>query len=110
MRPRTILGRAGALAAALLVVASVAVPAAAGGAKKFAWTTKSKEAGEMASRIMTQIESMTATPATAAETKKIVALDPDFAFGHYLVATFNQGVDAELAKSEAARALALAEK
>jgi tetratricopeptide (TPR) repeat protein len=110
MRPRTILGRGGALAAALLVAAAIAVPAAAGGAKKFAWTTKSKEAGEMASRIMTQIESMATTPGTAAEAKKIVELDPDFAFGHYLVATFNQGVDAELAKTEAEKALALAEK
>ena len=109
MTARPILRRAGTLAAALLVLASAAAPAAAGGTK-FAWTTKSKEAAELASRIMTQIETMSVTPATAADAQKVVELDPDFAFGHYLVATFNQGTNQELAKREAEKAVALSQK
>ncbi len=105
------LQRVVSLAAALLVVASAVVTSsAAAGAKKFTWTTKSKEAGEIASQIVNQIESMSANPQTLTLAQKTVELDPDFAFGHYLVATFNLGVNADLTKQESDKARELAQK
>jgi tetratricopeptide (TPR) repeat protein len=81
-------------ARALTVFASLALLAsltafAQGGGKKFSFTTKSKEAREAAERLVWMIESFTAGgPDSLALAQKAVAADPDFAFGHYFVATF----------------------
>ena len=78
----------------LTVVASLllltALPALAQGeGKKFVFTTKSKEAREAAERLVSMIETFQAGgPDSLALAQKAVAADPDFAFGHYLVATF----------------------
>jgi tetratricopeptide (TPR) repeat protein len=95
--------RAASIAASLALCACVLVTDAAAGGKQFTWTTKSKEAADLAAQIVKQIESMSTTPQTLEQAKKIVALDPDFAFGHYLVATFSQGVDAAAVTAETAK-------
>jgi tetratricopeptide (TPR) repeat protein len=97
-------------AAAMLVLAMAATAAAAPADKKFTWTTKSKEAAELAAQIVNQIESMSANPQTLAQAQKVVELDPEFAFGHYLVATFSQGTNPEAAQQAAAKARELAQK
>jgi len=97
-------------AVSLVLCASALVGDAMAGDKKFTWTTKSKEAAALATEIVRQIESMTTNAQTLEQAKKIVALDPDFAFGHYLVATFSQGVDAEAVKAETAKTRELAAK
>ncbi|HEX7997448.1 MAG TPA: tetratricopeptide repeat protein [Pyrinomonadaceae bacterium] len=56
--------------------------------KKFTFTTKSKEAREAAEQVVRSIETFQFGPAVLALAQKAVAADPDFAFGHYLVATF----------------------
>ncbi len=89
---------------------AVVIEKIADGGKKFTWTTKSKEAVDLAAKIIHQIETMSTNAQTLEQAKKIVALDPDFAFGHYLVATFSQGVDAEAVKAETAKTRELAAK
>lgn len=75
------------LFASLLLLA--ALPALAqGGGKKFVFTTKSKEAREAAEKIVWMIETFQGGPDALALAQKAVAADPDFAFGHYFVATF----------------------
>ena len=56
--------------------------------KKFVFTTKSKEAGEAAGQAIRMIESFQPPPDILPIAQKAVAADPDFAFAHYLVATF----------------------
>jgi tetratricopeptide (TPR) repeat protein len=102
--------RAAVFVASLALCAFVLATDAAAGGKKFSWTTKSKEAADLANQIVVQVESMSTGPQTLEQAKKIVALDPDFAFGHYLVATFSQGVDAEVVKAETAKTIELAQK
>jgi tetratricopeptide (TPR) repeat protein len=57
--------------------------------KKFVLTTKSAEAREAAERVIKMIESLNVGPETLPLAQKAVAADPEFAFGHYLVATFS---------------------
>ncbi|MCA1614505.1 MAG: hypothetical protein LC800_10310, partial [Acidobacteria bacterium] len=71
----------------LLLLTALHVPAQTG-AKKFVFTTKSKEAREAAEKVIWMIESMSVGPDTLPLAQKAVAADPQFAFGHYLVATF----------------------
>jgi tetratricopeptide (TPR) repeat protein len=56
--------------------------------KKFVFTTKSKEAGEAAGQAVKMIESFQPAPDILPLAQKAVAADPDFAFAHYLLATF----------------------
>jgi tetratricopeptide (TPR) repeat protein len=56
--------------------------------KKFVFTTKSKEAGAAAGQAVKMIESFQPPQDILPFAQKAVAADPDFAFGHYLVATF----------------------
>jgi tetratricopeptide (TPR) repeat protein len=58
------------------------------GSKKFVFTTKSKEAREAAGQAVKMIESFQPPQDILPIAQKAVAADPDFAFGHYLVATF----------------------
>ena len=74
------------LVAALFFV-SLSVQAQSAG-KKITFTTKSKEAREAAEQVIHSIESFQFGPSVLAVAQKAVAADPDFAFGHYLVATF----------------------
>ncbi|MCA1612970.1 MAG: tetratricopeptide repeat protein [Acidobacteria bacterium] len=71
----------------LLLLTALHAPAQTGG-KKFTLTTKSKEAREAAEKVIWMIESMSVGPGTLPLAQKAVAADPQFAFGHYLVATF----------------------
>lgn len=73
----------------LLLLTTPHASAQAGG-KKFVLTTKSAEAREAAEGVIMMIESMNVGPATLPLAQKAVAADPQFAFGHYLVATFTQ--------------------
>jgi tetratricopeptide (TPR) repeat protein len=75
------------LAAILLLSAAGAF--AQGGGKKFVFTTKSKEAREAAEQVVRQIETFQTGPDTLGIAQRAVAADPEFAFGHYLVATFS---------------------
>ena len=112
MSPAMVLRRAGVLAAACFVVAIAAgSAAAASGDKHFVWTTKSKEAAAAATAAVRGIESNEAFPRLQSLAQMAVAADPDFAFGHYLMATFSQTPDqarphaekaVELAKSASA--------
>ncbi|HYG12276.1 MAG TPA: tetratricopeptide repeat protein [Pyrinomonadaceae bacterium] len=56
--------------------------------KKFVFTTKSKEARESAEQAIKMIESFQPAPQILPLAQKAVTADPDFAFAHYLVATF----------------------
>jgi tetratricopeptide (TPR) repeat protein len=56
--------------------------------KRFVFTTKSKEAMKAAEQAIRMIESFQPAPEIMPFAQKAVAADPDFAFGHYLVATF----------------------
>jgi len=58
------------------------------GEKKFVFTTKSKEAREAAAQAVKMIESLQFGPDILPVAQKAVAADPDFAYGHFLVATF----------------------
>ena len=58
------------------------------GSKKFVFTTKSQEAREAAGQAVKMIESFHPAPEILPFAQKAVAADSDFAFGHYLVATF----------------------
>src|SRR4051794_16468816 len=105
MRSSRRLTLVGVVAAALFVLASSG-GASAASAKKFQWTTTSKEAADLASQIVVQIETMSAGAATLAQAQKTVELDPNFAFGHYLVATFS-GQDPAAVKAATDKAVAL---
>lgn len=61
---------------------------AQGQGKTIVFSTKSKEAREAAVQAIKMIESFQFGPEVLAVAQKAVAADPDFAFGHYLVATF----------------------
>jgi tetratricopeptide (TPR) repeat protein len=98
------------VAASFALAAIVTISSVAAAGKTFTWTTKSKEAAELAAQIVNQIETMSAGPQTLAQAQKIVELDPDFAFGHYLVATFNQGANLEATQQATAKARELAQK
>jgi tetratricopeptide (TPR) repeat protein len=104
----TILRAAGTALAPCIVLAAAATAAtaAAPAAKQFVFTTKSEEARDYAVRAVHAIESFQFGPSTADLAAKAVAADPDFAFGHYLVATFAQTPEA--AKPEADKAVELA--
>jgi tetratricopeptide (TPR) repeat protein len=79
----------GLLVFASLLLLSSLTAFAQGDGKKFTFTTKSKEAQEAAERLVWMIETFTAGgPDSLALAQKAVAADPDFAFGHYFVATF----------------------
>ncbi|HEY0082767.1 MAG TPA: tetratricopeptide repeat protein [Pyrinomonadaceae bacterium] len=56
--------------------------------KKFVFTTKSNEAREAAAQAVKLIESFQSPPNILPLAQKAVAADPNFAFAHYLVATF----------------------
>ena len=56
--------------------------------KKITFTTKSKEAREFAAQAIRMIETFQFGPPALAVAQKAVEADPNFAFGHYLVATF----------------------
>lgn len=71
----------------LLLLTTLNASAQTGG-KKFTFTTKSKEAREAAEKVIWMIESMSVGADTLPLAQKAVAADPQFAFGHYLVATF----------------------
>jgi tetratricopeptide (TPR) repeat protein len=55
--------------------------------KRITLTTKSKEAREMVSRAVYAIESFQFGPKFLPEIQKVLEADPEFAFGHYLLAT-----------------------
>ena len=77
------------LMAALLISATGALAAAADttkpAGKKITFTTKSKEAEEATRQAIKMIESFQGGPLLLPAAQKIVAADPNFAFGHYLV-------------------------
>ena len=56
--------------------------------KKFVFTTKSNEARAAAEQAVKMIESFQPAPEILPLAQKAVAADPDFAFAHYLLATF----------------------
>lgn len=103
-RSRTHRFASAALAALFLV--SAAGASAAPADKKFAWTTQSEQAKTYAMQIMRAIETFSANAQTIELAKKVVEADPNFAFGHYLVATFSPSP--EEAKPHMDKALELA--
>ena len=70
---------------ALALCAAVAMPAHAGDAKKITLTTKSDEARKAAVEGVRMIESYQFGDPLEAVAKKAIALDPDFAWAHYLL-------------------------
>lgn len=72
----------------ILLLAGLPAYAQQKAGKKFVFTTKSKEARESAEQAIKMIESFQPPPAILPIAQKAVAADPDFAFAHYLVATF----------------------
>lgn len=94
------------VACAAIAVACAAIGSADAAEKRFEWTTKSKEAQDAARECIRAIESFNFGPQNLEVAKKAVAADPDFAFGHYLVATFSPTPEA--AKPEADKATELA--
>ncbi len=79
-----------ALGSLLLLITIHASAQTAG--KKFTLTTKSKEAKEAAEKVIWMIETMSVGRDTLPLAQKAAAADPQFAFGHYLVATFSPPV------------------
>jgi tetratricopeptide (TPR) repeat protein len=75
---------------ALALCAAVGAPAFAGDAKKITLTTKSEEARKACQEGVRLIESYQFGDPIQAAAKKAIALDPDFAWAHYMlgVATF----------------------
>lgn len=57
------------------------------GTKRITFTTESKEAVASVEKIVRSIESLQPGPQWLGEAKKAVEADPQFAFGHYLLAT-----------------------
>lgn len=78
--------------------------------KKITFTTKSKEAREAAEQIVRMIETFQFGAPMLALAQKAVAADPDFAFGHYLVATFTPPPPQGNPKPHMDKALELAKK
>ena len=74
--------------ALLLIFTALPTFAQQTASKKFVFTTKSKEAMEAAAQAVKMIESFQPAPNIMPLAQKAVAADPDFAFAHYLVATF----------------------
>ena len=70
---------------ALALCAAVAVPAGAGDAKKITLTTKSDDARKAAVEGVRMIESYQFGDPVQAVAKKAIALDPEFAWAHYLL-------------------------
>jgi len=93
-------------AAAFVVAATAGVATAAPQPKQFVFTTKSKDAERYARDVVRAIETFQFGTATVDLANKAIAADPDFAFGHYLVATFSQTPEAVKAESDKAVALA----
>lgn len=75
--------------AAVLMISSSAALAAVDktGAKKIKFTTSSREAVASVEKIVRSIETLQPGPQWLPEAKKAVEADPQFAFGHYLLAT-----------------------
>jgi tetratricopeptide (TPR) repeat protein len=74
--------------AVILLLTGLPVYAQQSMSKKFVFTTKSKAATEAAVQAIRMIESFQPAPDILPIAQKAVAADPDFAFAHYLVATF----------------------
>ncbi|MCA1568341.1 MAG: tetratricopeptide repeat protein [Acidobacteria bacterium] len=74
--------------AVILILTGLPAYAQQSGSKKFVFTTKSKAAMEAAGQAIKMIESFQPAPDILPVAQKAVAADPDFAFAHYLVATF----------------------
>lgn len=75
-------------AGALVITASTAAWAAdKSGAKKIKFTTSSKEAIASVEKIVHSIESFQPPAQWLPEAKRAIEADPQFAFGHYLLAT-----------------------
>ncbi len=106
MKRLIVLQRLGAVAAVVCAaLATVAAAASAPAPKQFSFTTKSKEAEAGVRKVVHAIETFQFGPDTQELTTKIVAADPDFAFGHYLAATFGQTPEAVKAESDKATEL-----
>lgn len=75
------------MALALITVSAMGATTKSNG-KRIEFTTKSKEAKEHVAEIVNLIETFRGGPQALALAQKIVEADPEFAFGHYLVATF----------------------
>jgi tetratricopeptide (TPR) repeat protein len=94
------------LAAAFAIVVVASAASAAPASNQFEFTTKSKEAQDYARKIVRAIESFQFGPDVVEMANKAVAADPDFAFGHYFVATFAQSPEAARPEQEKAVELA----
>lgn len=70
-----------------LAVSAFAASDKANSQKKIEFTTDSKEAKEAVAQVIYRIETFQFGPDVNAIAKKAVEADPNFAFGHYLVAT-----------------------
>ncbi len=92
-------------AAALCAAAAAAV---AGDAKTITFTTKSEEAAREAREAVRRIETFQQAPQIQEAAKKAIAADPDFAWGHYLLAAAT--FPPPQAKPEHDKALELAAK
>lgn len=88
MRPALLRHSLKIMTLALLFTAALPAFAQGTGEKKFVFTTKSKEAREAAEGAVRMIESFQFGADVLPLAQKAVAADPDFAFGHYLLATF----------------------
>ncbi|HXG64823.1 MAG TPA: tetratricopeptide repeat protein [Blastocatellia bacterium] len=87
MNTRTFL-RLNSVLALLLFVAVSAQASDKTNGKQFSWTTRSKEAKDFAAQVVRGIESFQGGPPLLTLAQKAVEADPDFAFGHYMLATF----------------------
>jgi tetratricopeptide (TPR) repeat protein len=87
------------LSAAIPVVLFIAVAAFGvnekANGKKISFTTKSEEAKQIAAKIVRGIESYDGGPQMLPLAQKMVELDPQFAFGHYYLATFTPPPDGQ---------------
>jgi tetratricopeptide (TPR) repeat protein len=114
MKIRMALCRAGAVALALFVAGTSAAAKdkdetgkkekASG--KAIPYTTQSKEARQYAEEVIRRVESYQFGSETNAVAQKAVAADPNFAWGHYLVAATSDGPEAARPHHEKALELA----
>lgn len=89
MRFRTTLKYVGVAIAAVIVAAVSTVGASAAPAgKKFTWTTTSPVALDATAQVIRATETFQFGPPIFAIAKKAVDADPNYAFGHYLCATY----------------------
>jgi tetratricopeptide (TPR) repeat protein len=93
---------------AAALCAAAALTANAGDAKKITFTTKSDEARQQAQEAVRRIESFQQAAQIQEAAKKAIAADPDFAWGHYLLAAAT--FPPPQAKPEHEKALELAAK